>query len=95
MEIRKFTINGLFGHLNHTIDLSDSINIIMGDNGVGKTVTLQLLKAIYESNIHYILQTEFKTIEVLFASRKAGRLIYSKDGDSLTIKSSSKSYTKF
>ena len=93
MEIRKFTINGLFGHLNHTIDLSDSINIIMGDNGVGKTVTLQLLKAIYESNIHYILQTEFKTIEVLFASRKAGRLIYSKDGDSLTIKSSSKSYS--
>lgn len=95
MEIRKITITGLFGHLNHTLDLSDPINIIMGDNGVGKTVTLRLVKAIHESDFHYILQTEFDTIEVLFKSRKNGRIIYTKRDNTVNVKSSSKINSTF
>jgi len=95
MEIRKVTIKGLFGHLNHVIDLTDSINIIMGDNGVGKTVTLRLIKAIYENDFHYLLHTKFHSIEVLFKSKKYGRITYSKDNERLHVKSSSKTSAQF
>ena len=46
-EIRKITITGLFGHLNHTLDLSDPINIIMGDNG-GRTGDRSLSRIIIQ-----------------------------------------------
>ena len=62
MDIRKIEIKGLFGELDHEIDLSDSITIIMGNNGVGKTVVLNMIKAIYENDFRTLLSFEFGKI---------------------------------
>ena len=55
MDIRKIKITGLFGEINHVIDLSDSITIIMGDNGVGKTVVLSIIRSIFEDDFRTLL----------------------------------------
>lgn len=96
MEIRKIKITGLFGEINHEIDLSDSITIIMGDNGVGKTVVLSIIKAIYEDDFRTLLSFDFEKVEISFKSRKDGRLTYIKEGeDKVRIESSSKDNEAF
>lgn len=40
MDIKYIKISKLFGRYNHEIRISDGVNIIIGDNGVGKTVCL-------------------------------------------------------
>ena len=96
MDIRKIAIKGLFGEIDHEIDLSDSITIIMGDNGVGKTVVLSIIKAIFEDDFRTLLSFEFAKVEIWFKSRKDGRLTYTREGeDKLKIESSSKDNAAF
>ncbi len=96
MEIRKIAIKGLFGEINHEIDLSDSITIIMGNNGVGKTAVLSIIKAIFEDDFRTLLSFEFTKVEIWFKSRKDGRLSYIKEGeDKVKIESSSKENETF
>lgn len=89
MDIRKIAIKGLFGEINHEIDLSDSITILMGDNGVGKTAVLRIINAIFDKDFRYLMELEFESICIWLKNRKEGRIIYEKDehGDIL-IKSS-------
>ena len=96
MDIRKIEIKGLFGELDHEIDLSDSITIIMGNNGVGKTVVLNMIKAIYENDFRTLLSFEFEKIIIWQKNRKEGKIIYSKNGeDKINIDSSLKAYKEF
>lgn len=76
MSLRKFSITGLFGRYEHSIDLSDPITIIMGDNGVGKSVMLRAIKAILENDFHTLFSTSFSTINISFTYWKAGRITY-------------------
>jgi len=96
MDIRKIAINGLFGEINHEIDLSDSISIIMGDNGVGKTVILSIIKAIYEDDFRTLLSFDFDKVVIWFKNRKDGRITYTKEGeDKIMIDSSSRDNETF
>lgn len=91
MDIRKIEIKGLFGEIDHEIDLSDSITIIMGNNGVGKTAVLSIIKAIFEDDFRTLLSFEFDMVVIWFKNRKEGRLIYIKEGeDKVKIESSAK-----
>ena len=76
MYLRKFHISGLFGRYEHSIDLADPISIIMGDNGVGKTVMLRAIKAILECDFHTLLTMTFSAITVSFSHKKAGTITY-------------------
>lgn len=95
MDIRKIEINGLFGEINHEIDLSDSISIIMGENGVGKTAILNIIKAIYDNDFSTLLAYNFTSIKIWLKSKKAGCIVYKKEEDCIHVSSSSKSNSEF
>lgn len=47
MYIREFRVKKLFGHYNYRIEFHDSITILHGPNGSGKTTVLKILNAIF------------------------------------------------
>lgn len=96
MYLRKFHIIGLFGRYEHTIDLGDQISIIMGDNGVGKTVMLRAIKAILECDFHTLQTMSFSTITVYFSHKKAGTITYVQHpGEGIEVKTSARTKEGF
>lgn len=95
MDIRKIAIRGLFGLIDHEIDLSGSISILMGDNGVGKTAILNIIKAIFENDFATLLSYRFDSIKVWPKSKRDGCIEYVREKDSIHISSSSKYNTDF
>jgi len=68
MKIQEFRINQLFGYLNPRIPLNsqESITIIHGPNGCGKTTILRLIQALFKADIGYLRKIPFDSIEVIF-----------------------------
>lgn len=66
MDIKYIFIEGLFGQFNHKITLADNVTIIIGDNGVGKTVTLRLIESIFSNRLAYLFDVEFSKITISF-----------------------------
>ena len=68
MRVKEITVNGLFGVFNHTIPmkLDDRITIIMGPNGFGKTVLLQMINALFTLHFHQLRVTPFSQLRVEF-----------------------------
>lgn len=57
---------GLFNTFNHEIRFNKNITIIMGENGVGKTITLRLIEAIFSRKLEYLFEKEFSEIIITF-----------------------------
>lgn len=66
MDIKYIKTIGLFGKFDHTIKFSDGVNIIIGDNGVGKTVCLKILNSIFNKDFGYFFHLEFQEIIISF-----------------------------
>lgn len=68
MKIRQIRIKNLFGYLNPQILLNtkESITIIHGPNGCGKTTILELLRAVFGSDMPYLRRIPYETIEISF-----------------------------
>lgn len=66
MTIKRIRINGLFGTFNHEIKFNNNVVIIMGENGVGKTITLRMIEAIFTKNFQYLIDKEFDEIVISF-----------------------------
>lgn len=66
MEIKYLKIYGLFGRFNHEIKLSDGVNIIIGDNGVGKTVCLKIINNLFSCDFGYLFDLDFSQITISF-----------------------------
>ena len=47
MRIEQVSIKGLFNNFNYVIDLEDSITIIHGPNGCGKTTVFKIIDAVF------------------------------------------------
>ena len=45
-ELYQVKINGLWGKSNITFDLYKDSNILIGENGIGKTTALKILESI-------------------------------------------------
>lgn len=52
-RIQKIEIKGLFGYLNHEIELKEPVTILHGLNGTGKTTTLDILYALFGDKAFY------------------------------------------
>jgi len=61
MKINKITVNNLFGVFNHSISINNDIGItiIIGENGLGKTVMLEMIEAFYKGNYLYFTNVSF------------------------------------
>ena len=66
MDIRYIKTVDLFGRFNHTVKFSDGVNIIIGDNGVGKTVFLRIINSIFNGEFSYLFDLDFKEIIISF-----------------------------
>lgn len=68
MELLKVEVEGLFGIFSHKIAMNDTSNItiLLGENGLGKTVLLQMIQAFFNKDFQYINDIEFKVFRLTF-----------------------------
>lgn len=66
MTIKRVRILGLFNTFDHEIRFNNNITIIMGENGVGKTITLRMIDAIFNRKLEYLFDKEFSEIIITF-----------------------------
>lgn len=67
-RIAKIEVTGLFGLYHHTIALNtdERITIIHGPNGIGKTVLLRMIVALFSKDYPMLLKTIFQSFTVTF-----------------------------
>lgn len=70
MELKDFKITGLFKRFDHHIRFQDNVTIIIGDNGVGKTVCLKILDSIFNKKFTYLFEICFTSVELSFGKEK-------------------------
>lgn len=88
MNIKKFTVKGLFHTFDHEITFqSGKIGIIIGENGIGKTTILQIINSIFTKKFDFLFTIDFDTIEIEFSkdkwtiNKKENNLIINKTGE--------------
>lgn len=65
--IKNITINKLYGVFNHSIDVKDgTITLILGENGLGKTVILKMIKSLFENDLFEIGKFDFDLFSITF-----------------------------
>ncbi|MDO4996110.1 MAG: AAA family ATPase [Bacilli bacterium] len=62
MEIK---INGIFDKYNNTVNLDKKCNIFIGENGVGKSTTMKIVKSLLSGDFIELLKYYFKSIEII------------------------------
>ncbi|MCY3864026.1 MAG: AAA family ATPase [Chloroflexi bacterium] len=74
MRITKISVKGLFGMFDHEIPLNQEsrITIVHGPNGVGKTVLLELVHALFHYEYERFWITPFESLQV----ELEGRLVF-------------------
>lgn len=70
MNIKHFKINKLHGYRDVSIDLNDSIKILIGENGLGKTTILNIMYYTLSKKFKKLSQFNFESIEVNFDKKK-------------------------
>ena len=66
MNIKRLKVEGLFRIFTHEIEFNENVTIIMGENGVGKTVTLNLIDAVFNKRFEYLMDVEYSKITITF-----------------------------
>lgn len=68
MRITQINIKKLFGLYNHEIKFNSNerITIIHGQNGVGKTIILQMIKSIFKSKYEIFFKIPFEELSIKF-----------------------------
>ena len=68
MKISKVEVIKLFGFYNYSIEFFDTITIIHGPNGCGKTTMLKIIDAVFNKNIQNIITTDFESVKFFFSN---------------------------
>lgn len=68
MKLNKISIKKLFGVFDHEIRLNNEsrITIIIGENGLGKTVLLEMVEAFFKARYFYFNNVEFESMDFEF-----------------------------
>lgn len=65
--IKNITIDKLYGVFNHSIDIKDgTITLILGENGLGKTVILKMIKSLFDNDLFEIGKFDFDLFSITF-----------------------------
>ncbi|MFA7403931.1 MAG: AAA family ATPase [Pelobacteraceae bacterium] len=68
MKIKKIQVKGLFGTFDHIINmnLSAGVTIVIGENGLGKTIILEMLQALFDGKYQFFTNVSFKSFIIYF-----------------------------
>ncbi len=68
LRLSKVVVRDLFGLYDHTIsvNLSERVTIVHGPNGIGKTVLLGLVSAVFDGRYLELVKFPFKALELAF-----------------------------
>ena len=77
-SIRRVKINGLFGTNNIDITFDNSVNIFVGENGLGKTTILSCIYFLLTGNLEKLYEINFKSIAVFFYDDEKEYKVYNK-----------------
>lgn len=68
MKIDKISVVGLFGTFDHEIVLNSDppITLVLGRNGLGKTILLRMLSALFTNHLEYLCQVQFRSFTIYF-----------------------------
>lgn len=77
MKIKRIKIENLFDSFTHEINFSTESNItmILGRNGLGKTVVLKIIKAIFDGDFYQLQNIEFSKILIDFDITESWHII--------------------
>lgn len=67
MKIKHVHFENLFGYFNYSINFHDTVTIIHGPNGCGKTTMLKLIDATFNQKMGILKATDFQYIEFFFS----------------------------
>ena len=73
MRIDQVQVSGLFGRFNHCLKFAadESIMIMIGPNGFGKTTTLRLIDALFNRSAGRVAEVPFRQVDVTFDDGRA------------------------
>lgn len=67
MTIREVRVNKLFGIFTHVISFKKGgISLIIGENGVGKTISLTMIESFFNKKFDFFLEIDFQSLEIVF-----------------------------
>lgn len=65
--IRKIEVVGLYDVFDHRVELKDeNITLILGENGLGKTIILKIVKAFFDKNFNELFKYPYKEVLITF-----------------------------
>jgi predicted ATP-binding protein involved in virulence len=76
LKINRIKVSLLFGVFNHDIVLKEDsgITIIIGENGLGKTMMLEAINALFEKDYRFFRPLEFNEFEFTFTNGEIWKL---------------------
>lgn len=69
MKIKSISVTKLFGIFDHSIKFNEDITILIGENGLGKTVILEMLNNIFKQRFHSVSEVKFDKFNINFDNR--------------------------
>ena len=68
MKIKKVQYEKLFGFFDYSIDFNETVTIIHGPNGCGKTTMLKIIDAAFNKKLDVLKTTDFKSVKFHFSN---------------------------
>jgi len=81
LKIRKITTEKLFGLFDHKIELNTegNITIVIGENGLGKTVILEAVSSLFSEQYQFFNELEFESFHFFFDNDEIWKLTKKKN----------------
>lgn len=65
--IKSITVEELYGEFTHKIDIKEgNITLVLGENGLGKTIVLKMIKFLFDNELYELGNYEFKRFIITF-----------------------------
>ena len=68
MKLVRVAFTKLFGYFDYSIDFHDTVTILHGLNGCGKTTMLQTINAVFNKEMDTIKSTDLQSVSFFFST---------------------------